>query len=69
MYIAALQLSILCQARQAAGCGKGAAGAHPADVLELPGAHVVGVHDEALVVCLQQVAELGVILRARIKRR
>lgn len=36
---------------------------HPADVLELLGAHVVSVHDEALVVSLQQVAELGVVLR------
>ena len=36
---------------------------HPADVLELLGAHVVSVHDEALAVRLQQVAELGVILR------
>jgi len=43
---------------------RGRGRAHPADVLELPGAHVVGVHDEALVVGLQQVAELGVILRA-----
>ena len=36
---------------------------HPADVLELLGAHVISVHDEALVVGLQQVTELGVILR------
>jgi len=43
---------------------RGRGRAHPADVLELPGAHVVGVHDEALVVGLQQVTELGVILRA-----
>ena len=37
---------------------------HPADVLELLGAYVVGVYNEALVVVLKQVAELGIVLRA-----
>ena len=42
-----------------------AVSAHPADLLELLGAHIVGVHDEQLVVVLHVAAQPGVILHAQ----
>lgn len=38
---------------------------HRADVRELLGAHIVGTHDEGLVVGVQVLAEAGVVLRER----
>ena len=38
--------------------------AHRTDVRELLGAHIVGVHDERLVIGVQVLAEAGVVLRS-----